>query len=140
MTMKLIVSGCWDGIEQISIDRYPFVLGRDRETDRALPLAFVSRQHCRFTEENGNVLIQDLESYNGTFVNGRRVSMPTQLHHGDELSLGPLSFRVEVLQPSCEIATKTDISPSEETYRTEDQEANRTQIGRINQGKEAGIG
>jgi predicted component of type VI protein secretion system len=78
------------------------VIGRQRENDCPLPLAFVSRQHCRLTLDRGQVYIQDLESYNGTFLNGRRILAPTPIHHGDELSLGPLCFRVAVLPPPAE--------------------------------------
>lgn len=41
--------------------------------------------------------MQDLGSMNGTFVNGQPASVPTPLHDGDELRLGPMSFRVGVV-------------------------------------------
>jgi pSer/pThr/pTyr-binding forkhead associated (FHA) protein len=97
----------WDGIDEIVIDRYPYVVGRDYCNDCELKFAFVSRQHCQFTLQNETVLIQDLESYNGTFVNGRRISQPTPLHDGDELSLGPLCFRVSLLGQSPETLMDT---------------------------------
>jgi pSer/pThr/pTyr-binding forkhead associated (FHA) protein len=57
-------------------------------------LAFISRHHCQFLLDGNQVLVQDLESYNGTFVNGRPASPPLPVRHGDEVSLGPVSFRV----------------------------------------------
>jgi pSer/pThr/pTyr-binding forkhead associated (FHA) protein len=42
------------------------------------------------------VVVQDLESYNGTFVNGRSAAKPLPVQAGDELTLGPISFRVEM--------------------------------------------
>jgi predicted component of type VI protein secretion system len=102
MQLNLKTPSSWNGIEAISIDRYPFVIGRHRGNDGSLPLAFISRQHCRFTLEQGQVYIQDLESYNGTYVNGRRISEPTPVHPGDELSLGPLCFRVAAQPPRAE--------------------------------------
>ena len=41
--------------------------------------------------------MQDLESRNGTFVNGQRADYLTPVHHGDELRLGPITFRVTVV-------------------------------------------
>jgi pSer/pThr/pTyr-binding forkhead associated (FHA) protein len=41
--------------------------------------------------------VQDLESLNGTFVNGRHATHLTPIHHADELRLGPLGYRVAVL-------------------------------------------
>jgi pSer/pThr/pTyr-binding forkhead associated (FHA) protein len=82
-----------DGLE-IRIERLPFVIGRRSDNDWALALACISRRHCQFTGDGDQVLVQDLESHNGTFVNGRRALAPLPLQHGDELSLGPIQFRV----------------------------------------------
>src|SRR5260370_42034979 len=84
----------WPGIVDILVDHYPFVLGRASGNDCVLNFAFVSRQHCQFILRDGKVFLQDLESYNGTFVNGRRISRPVPVHPGDELGVGPLCFRV----------------------------------------------
>jgi pSer/pThr/pTyr-binding forkhead associated (FHA) protein len=98
MKISLKCPSSWDGIDEIHIDRYPFIVGRHRDADCSLPLAFISRQHCQFRFEEDRILIQDLESYNGTFVNGRRITQPTPVHHGDEVSMGPICFRVTIHQ------------------------------------------
>lgn len=85
-----------DDNREIIVDRFPFVIGRRGDTDWSLPLAFVSRRHCQFTRHGGQVMVQDLESYNGTFVNGKRAVTPLPVQNGDELTLGPCSFRVMV--------------------------------------------
>jgi pSer/pThr/pTyr-binding forkhead associated (FHA) protein len=84
----------WDGVEDVQIESFPFTLGRRGDSDGSLRFAFVSRQHCQLSVVNDRLIVQDLESFNGTFINGRRVDRPAALEHGDELSLGPLSFRV----------------------------------------------
>lgn len=48
----------------------------------------VSRQHAELTPQNGSWIITDLGSSNGTFINGRRISSPTVLHHGDQVKVG----------------------------------------------------
>ena len=88
-----------DETREISVDHFPFVVGRRSESDFVLPFAFVSRQHCQFTLNGSQILVQDLESHNGTFVNGKQASAPTPLRHGDELCLGPITFRA-VVQPT----------------------------------------
>jgi pSer/pThr/pTyr-binding forkhead associated (FHA) protein len=100
MDVKLQKIGSADDLE-ILIDRYPFVIGRRSGNDCCLPLACISRRHCQLTREAGEVLVQDLESHNGTFVNGRRALKPLPLQHGDELSLGPVQFRV-LVQADCQ--------------------------------------
>jgi pSer/pThr/pTyr-binding forkhead associated (FHA) protein len=94
MKIRLQKIGPTDDGMEIEIDRFPFVIGRRSESDFALPLACISRRHCQFTREGSQPLVQDLGSYNGTFVNGRRALIPLPLQHGDELSLGPIVFRV----------------------------------------------
>lgn len=94
MKMLLQSPASWEVVGDILIDKFPFVIGRCSESDRALAMIFVSRFHCRFSLRDKNVVIEDLESSNGTFVNGKRIAAPTAVGHGDEVSLGPLAFKV----------------------------------------------
>ena len=55
----------------------------------------VSRRHAQLTRQNGELVVQDLGSTNGTFVNGQRISAPTPLRVGDTVQFGMASFRVE---------------------------------------------
>lgn len=95
----------------ICLDHFPFVLGRRRECDGCLPYAFISRRHCQLTTAEGKVQIQDLESYNGTFVNGRSAVMPLFLEDGDEVTLGPMSFRVLIPRAEAETALSVHTNP-----------------------------
>ena len=57
----------------------------------------VSRRHARILKREGTVLLEDLASINGTFINGRRLA-PYQaeaLHDGDQLQLGKLLIQIE---------------------------------------------
>ncbi len=114
MRISLQSSCFWQDVHEILIEHYPFVLGRHPEVDCPLAVAFVSRLHCQFQLEDDHVLVQDLESFNGTFVNGRRIYEPTPIHHGDEVSLGSLSFRVSMLQDAADTVTDLCHSPTGE--------------------------
>jgi predicted component of type VI protein secretion system len=81
----------------ICIQTFPAVVGRGGSCDISVPVGFISRRHCRFIRRGEDLLVQDLESLNGTFVNGRLASLPTLLNHGDEVRLGPMAYRVAVL-------------------------------------------
>jgi pSer/pThr/pTyr-binding forkhead associated (FHA) protein len=102
--MKMLLQTLWPLVNhrEIVVHRFPFVIGRRSDSDFSLPLAFVSRQHCQFTRTGNQVLVQDLESYNGTFVNGKRAINPLPVRNGDELTLGPCSFRVSVMHDTGE--------------------------------------
>ena len=57
----------------------------------------VSRRHARILKREGTVMVEDLGSINGTYINGRRLA-PYQaeaLHDGDQLQLGKLLIEIE---------------------------------------------
>jgi DNA-binding winged helix-turn-helix (wHTH) protein len=68
--------------------------GRDDACAIVIDASTVSRHHARITVISGEVTIDDLESTNGTHVNGERISEPTRLGLGDELALGSEVLRV----------------------------------------------
>ena len=94
--MRILLKGpaSWDSVGDVLIEKFPFVIGRGGKLDCTLPLVFISRTHCKLSLNDGEVLVEDLGSSNGTFVNGKKISGPTPLRHDDLLSFGPLQFRV----------------------------------------------
>jgi hypothetical protein len=75
------------------------VLGRHSEADVRLPLPDVSRRHCRLAWSGGVWRVFDLQSVNGTYVNGERVDEAT-LHPSDTLQVGSFTFRVALASES----------------------------------------
>ena len=71
------------------------VAGRDESADLVLASPTVSRRHARFERIASVVRVHDLESRNGTFVNGERITS-RELGHGDELRLGNLALIVSL--------------------------------------------
>ncbi len=64
------------------------VVGRDAACDRVFHVLMVSGRHARLKREGGRIVIEDLGSSNGTFVNGRRIDGPTDVRAGDLIGLG----------------------------------------------------
>jgi len=62
--------------------------GRDVTNDIVLGDAEVSRQHSRLTRSQGGIVLEDLGSTNGTFVNGERLVAPRLLRPGDLVGMG----------------------------------------------------
>ncbi len=60
----------------------------------------VSRRHARILMQDNNVVIEDLSSINGTFINGERLApyLPKSLSDGDILQLGMLLVEVEFVK------------------------------------------
>ena len=66
------------------------VLGRDETCDMVVPLRQISRQHMRFRRVDvDRYVIEDLESKNGTWLNGNRLEGATLLSDGDEIHITP---------------------------------------------------
>ncbi|QDT38330.1 SpoIIE family protein phosphatase [Stratiformator vulcanicus] len=70
-------------------------IGRHPECEIHLNSNMVSRKHARVLPGTESVVIEDLGSGNGTYVNGRRIEEPTQLGNGDRVKLGPILMRFE---------------------------------------------
>ncbi|HWB89527.1 MAG TPA: FHA domain-containing protein [Acidimicrobiia bacterium] len=70
------------------------VLGRSEETDVAIADPYASDFHLRLVAQEDGLMLHDLGSTNGTYVNGRRVSAPTQLRRGDTIQVGKTVMEV----------------------------------------------
>jgi 3-deoxy-7-phosphoheptulonate synthase len=71
------------------IDAPPIVVGRSSSCDLRIDEQGVSRQHVRFTRsQDGHYFVEDLQSSNGTLVNGRRIRGLVALDVGDKIQIG----------------------------------------------------
>ncbi|HSC76754.1 MAG TPA: FHA domain-containing protein, partial [Pseudomonadales bacterium] len=68
-------------------------VGRAPECDLSFSVSHISRKHAQLSIINGQLVVKDLASANGTFVNGKQVN-EAKLQKGDELRLDTLSFTV----------------------------------------------
>ena len=75
--------------------------GRQDDCHLRIRSSQVSRKHCELFEKHGLLLVKDLGSSNGTFVNGKKIDGQRVMEPGDELAIGPITFRVEKIgQPA----------------------------------------
>ncbi len=88
------------------------MIGRLAPVDILIPGDGVSGRHARIVTEGGELVIEDLGSTNGTYVNGKKIDRPTQLNDGDEVRLGQ-SVTLKVSIPGAAgTAQKTEMPPS----------------------------
>jgi len=76
----------------------PLVLGRALSSDLPVLDPTVSRRHAELTIESSSVMLKDLGSSNGTFVNGSRVTT-TKLRMGDRVVFGKILFELHDMSP-----------------------------------------
>jgi len=69
------------------------VIGRSSDCDYIIDHPQVSRHHARITLQLDGILVEDLGSKNGTFVNGRRINRDL-MDEGDILGIGPVTFSI----------------------------------------------
>ncbi|MDA1211003.1 MAG: anti-sigma factor antagonist [Planctomycetota bacterium] len=86
------------------------VFGRDQSCRFRLNSTEVSREHCLITRTAEGLTVQDLESGNGTFVNGTPIKVLTNLVERDQLKIGPFLFEVVPDARSSDSATKRELS------------------------------
>ncbi|MDA7904768.1 FHA domain-containing protein [Rhodopirellula sp.] len=95
--MLKVLSGSHEGRE-LNVSGEKFLIGRSESCQLRPKSESVSRKHCIIVLKDNRVLIQDLKSRNGTYVNDKR--LPTDkakvLAGGDQLRVGKLNFEVVI--------------------------------------------
>jgi pSer/pThr/pTyr-binding forkhead associated (FHA) protein len=96
-----VISGAHAG-KVIRVSKLPFLIGRGEACHLRPASDTVHERHCALESgRNGTILVRDLGSTTGTFLNGSRLnSRETAVGDGDELEIGPLRFKLLVEEQS----------------------------------------
>lgn len=81
-------------LRQVTINTWPFRIGRRADLSFCLPGTSVSKEHAEIRQEDGKLILRDLDSRNGTFVNGKRIEHDAPLKSGDMLHFANQEFRL----------------------------------------------
>jgi pSer/pThr/pTyr-binding forkhead associated (FHA) protein len=95
MDVRLVIEKGRTPVRAIHLHQAETVIGRRRGTTLRIPSAEVSREHCRILMEDGYLTVEDLDSVNGTYLNGVPITSREVLRPGDRLQVGPIRFVVE---------------------------------------------
>ncbi|MAT10346.1 MAG: FHA domain-containing protein [Pirellulales bacterium] len=79
----------------VRLNKYPVLLGRSESADIRLDDRWLSRNHCEIDVTDGELIIRDLGSKHGTYVNESPID-ETTIESGDELRIGITRFVVEI--------------------------------------------
>jgi DNA-binding CsgD family transcriptional regulator len=106
------------GRELVALEADRLTLGADPANDLTLPAdSTLSRLHAALERYGAGWCVRDLDSRNGTFVNGQRVWRERPLHPGDELRVGATRLVHRSDQPSGGQATQASEPPPQLTRR-----------------------
>ena len=91
------------------IDSFLYEIGRSDECNLVIADGSVSRHHCEiYYHDSGTFILSDLQTSNGTYVNGQRIIKSVELHNEDEIRIGRV-----VMKFRCRNERKTDNSDTE---------------------------
>ena len=93
--MKLIIEDDEGRKTVVPLVRDEITIGRQDGNTIRLTERNVSRRHARLLKENGNVLIEDLGSYNGVRVNGEKITGRTRIKEGDLVEIGDYDLGIQ---------------------------------------------
>ncbi|MDR1492603.1 MAG: FHA domain-containing protein [Planctomycetaceae bacterium] len=97
MDVKLVVASGSRAGQAISINLPKFFIGRAEDCHLKPKSELISRYHCAIITENGGyVAVRDMQSKNGVYVNGERISSEKEVKTGDKLVVGPLEFEFQI--------------------------------------------
>ena len=95
MTIALVTFGKSGVRKEFAIEKGTTVIGRRIDADLRIPLNQISRAHCEILVNKEKALLRDLDSSNGTYVNGEQIK-EVSLKAGDLIKLGPVIFTVQI--------------------------------------------
>ena len=77
-------------------------IGRIQGNDIVLAKGNVSKNHCKIVNKNGRIVVIDMRSTNGTFVNGQRISAPQIVRPTDKIAIGDYTLNAEFVDEEAE--------------------------------------
>jgi predicted component of type VI protein secretion system len=112
MSELIIQSGKHQG-KRLSLPAKEMIVGRDEKCDLRIGSDLVSRKHCTLKSSSEGIVVTDLGSQNGTFVNDLPITEATLLREGYILRIGSMLMAVPVSQKSKGPAQPAKVSDDE---------------------------
>ena len=93
--IQFFLDGMISGKRQITVDiDQSIIVGRSSVCEVYIDDDNISRQHFVICDQDGAFYIQDLNSKNGTFVNGQKIMRSKKLENGDKIKFGNIKMTV----------------------------------------------
>jgi EAL domain-containing protein (putative c-di-GMP-specific phosphodiesterase class I) len=113
MPSKWIVEGYLGNdadIQRVPLINFPVIVGRDPSLGLPVVRSEISRHHAEFSEQGGQLILKDLGSTNGTFVNHVKLEGQTSLRHGDVIHFASYEARIIEEADSTEVADNANMT------------------------------
>jgi pSer/pThr/pTyr-binding forkhead associated (FHA) protein len=96
MPIRIVINSGKPRPRLLRLDPGDTLVGRHEECRLRIPSAEVSRRHCILRVKGDRLIVIDLDSANGTLLNGHFIQGKEEAVAGDEIKVGPVSILVEL--------------------------------------------
>ena len=121
-TVKLIVKAGDEINKSFDLMKDECVIGRDPNNDIVIDDIEISRNHLVITRKGKTFQIEDKDSTNGTFLNGKKLKKPTDIKNGDLISLGKNHVLEFVYEKTDEIPESSPLNETDQPMVTQVEE------------------
>ncbi|HZR07589.1 MAG TPA: ATPase, T2SS/T4P/T4SS family, partial [Myxococcales bacterium] len=95
MSFSVILTEKGGPTQRLDFEAEEITIGRIDENDICLPKGNISKKHTRIVVKDGRIIVLDLKSTNGTYVNGRKLAGPQVISSADKVYIGDFILNVE---------------------------------------------
>ena len=95
MSFSVILTEKGGPTQRLDFECEEITIGRVDENDICLPKGNISKKHTRIVVKDGKIIVLDLKSTNGTYVNGRKLAGPQVISPADKVYIGDFILNVE---------------------------------------------
>src|SRR5438445_4453637 len=95
MAFSIILTEKGGPTQRLDCDAEEITVGRVDENDICLPKGNISKKHTRIVVKDGKIIVLDLKSTNGTYVNGKKLAGPQLIQPSDNVYIGDFILNVE---------------------------------------------
>ncbi len=104
MPFSVILTEKGGATQRLDFDSEEITIGRVDENDICLPKGNISKKHTKIVVKDGKIIVLDLKSTNGTYVNGKKLAGPQVITPTDKVYIGDFILNIE----------PPDLAPAEE--------------------------
>src|SRR5947199_2176112 len=95
MPFSVILTEKGGATQRLDFESEEITIGRVDENDICLPKGNISKKHTKIVAKDGKIIVLDLKSTNGTYVNGKKLAGPQVITPADKVYVGDFIISVE---------------------------------------------
>src|SRR5438128_12330680 len=95
MPFSVILTEKGGATQRLDFESEEITIGRVDENDICLPKGNISKKHTKIVHKDGKIIVLDMKSTNGTYVNGKKLTGPQVITPQDQIYIGDFILNVD---------------------------------------------